>query len=64
MTGPDGNLWFTATSADKIGMINLKNNNTVTEFDIPTANSGPTGIVTGPDGNSVVHRRRLPTRSG
>jgi virginiamycin B lyase len=47
--GPDGNLWFTETSANKIGRITTAG--MITEFTIPTANSQPNGITTGPDGN-------------
>ena len=48
--GPDGNLWFTEPGANKIGMIN-PTTDAITEFPIPTANSGPAGITAGPDGN-------------
>jgi streptogramin lyase len=48
--GPDGNLWFTETQANKIGSIN-PTTHAVDEFPIPTANSGAFGITTGPDGN-------------
>ncbi len=47
--GPDGNLWFTETGANKIGRITTAG--VITEFPIPTANSQPNGITTGPDGN-------------
>lgn len=47
--GPDGNMWFTERSANKIGRITPAG--VVTEFDIPTANSNPWGITAGPDGN-------------
>jgi virginiamycin B lyase len=47
--GPDGNLWFTEWSGNKIGRITPSG--TVTEFTIPTAASSPNGIVAGPDGN-------------
>lgn len=46
--GPDGNIWFTEDSANKIGKITTAG--TITEFSIPTANSGPWGITAGPDG--------------
>jgi streptogramin lyase len=50
--GPDGNLWFTETNANKIGMINPNEpTHTITEFPIPTTNLVTTGIATGPDGN-------------
>jgi streptogramin lyase len=56
--GPDGNLWFTeyslaknaVYSASKIGVIN-PTTHAISEFATPTTNSGPTGIVAGPDGN-------------
>ena len=37
--GPDGNLWFTENSANKIGRITTAG--VITEFPIPTAGSGP-----------------------
>jgi len=48
-TGPDGNLWFTELSGNKVGKITTSG--AITEFSIPTAASGPTYITTGPDGN-------------
>ena len=48
-TGPDGNLWFTETNADKIGRITPSG--VITEFGGLTANSRPYGITTGSDGN-------------
>src|SRR5450432_1506095 len=48
-TGPDGNLWFTEYTGNKIGKITPSG--VITEYPIPTANSSPYGIVTGPDGN-------------
>ena len=48
--GPDGNLWFTETNANKIGKISPATG-VVTEFNIPTANAGPHGITYSPDGN-------------
>ena len=47
--GPDGNLWFTETSGNKIGRISPSG--TITEFPVPTAKSGPAGSRAGPDGN-------------
>ena len=47
--GPDGNLWFTERSANKIGRITPSG--VFTEFTIPTPNSAPEGITTGPDGD-------------
>src|ERR1700724_466959 len=46
--GPDGNLWFTESSANKIGRISTAG--TFTEFSVPTASSSPRGIAVGPDG--------------
>ncbi|HTW98334.1 MAG TPA: hypothetical protein VMD59_06120, partial [Acidimicrobiales bacterium] len=39
VTGPDGNLWFTEGSGDKIGQITTSG--TVTEWAIPTAGADP-----------------------
>lgn len=48
--GPDGNLWFTETSGNRIGRVTTAG--VVTEFsDGITANAGPYGIVAGTDGN-------------
>jgi streptogramin lyase len=47
--GPDGNVWFTEFSADKIAKITPSG--TFTEYPIPTANSQPQGIAAGSDGN-------------
>jgi hypothetical protein len=57
--GPDGNLWFTEVqistlapfnaSGGKIGRITPAG--VITEFPIPTADSRPTGITSGADGN-------------
>ena len=47
--GPDGNLWFTEYSGNKIGRITTAG--AITEFTIPTAASSPVGITAGPDGN-------------
>jgi streptogramin lyase len=57
--GPDGNVWFTeiqistlapySRSGGKIGRITPTG--AITEFSIPTADSRPSGITTGPDGN-------------
>jgi virginiamycin B lyase len=46
--GPDGALWFTECSSNKIGRLTTAG--VLTEFSIPTAASGPRGIVAGPDG--------------
>ncbi len=57
-SGRDGNLWFTERGAvglapSPVGMIGMINPTThvINEFPIPTADSGPQGITTGPDGN-------------
>jgi streptogramin lyase len=48
--GPDGNLWFTEFSGNKVGKITP--DGSVTEYGpLPTANSSPRGITAGPDGN-------------
>jgi len=48
-TGADGNLWLVEPGANKIGRVTTRGE--LTEFDIPTADSSPSGIVRGPDGN-------------
>jgi virginiamycin B lyase len=47
--GPDGALWFTEGSGNKIGQVTTGGN--VSEVAIPTLNSLPFGIVTGADGH-------------
>jgi virginiamycin B lyase len=47
-TGPDGALWFTENTANKIGRITT--DGIINEYPVPTASSGPWGIVAGPDG--------------
>ena len=57
--GPDGNLWFTQyhdgtptnqpNSKSEIGRLTLTGK--LTNFPLPRATSGPTDIVSGPDGN-------------
>jgi virginiamycin B lyase len=49
VAGPDGNMWFTEATVNKIGMITPSGN--VTEFLIPTKDSSPSCIAAGPDGN-------------
>src|SRR5438093_628469 len=46
--GPDGDLWFTELTNNKIGRISPTG--TLTEFLLPTASSSPGGITAGPDG--------------
>src|SRR5206468_968423 len=48
-SGPDGNLWFTESDANKIGRITTSG--TIAEFAIPTPDSQPWAITAGPDGN-------------
>jgi streptogramin lyase len=47
--GPDGNLWFTESLANKIGRITPAG--VITEFALPTPNAFPAGIAAGVDGN-------------
>src|SRR6266568_168649 len=47
--GPDGNLWFTEYTGNKIGRITPAG--VVTEFRIHTSVTEPFGITAGPDGN-------------
>jgi len=46
--GPDGTLWFTEGSANKIGRITTAG--VITEYLLPAAVGGPGGITAGPDG--------------
>jgi streptogramin lyase len=48
--GPDGALWFTE-SLGQWGLGRITTSGVITEFRVPTANSGPNGITLGPDGN-------------
>jgi streptogramin lyase len=58
VAGPDGALWFTETDANQIGRLDPTQLRTctvtptdcITEFPIPTADSGPGAITVGPDG--------------
>lgn len=43
------NVWFTALAANKIGKLNAASGD-ITEYDIPTANSEPTGITVSANG--------------
>jgi hypothetical protein len=47
--GPDGNLWFTEASGNRIGRITPLG--VITEFPVPTTFSDLSGITAGPDGN-------------
>jgi virginiamycin B lyase len=46
--GPDGALWFTESTGNKIGRIDVAG--AISEFSIPTPNSRPVEIALGPDG--------------
>src|SRR5262247_3506696 len=46
-TGPDGNIWFTESSANKIAKITPAG--TITEYTVPTSSSVPYDIVAGSD---------------
>jgi streptogramin lyase len=46
---PDGNLWFTESTAAKIGQITLRG--AITEFSLPTADRRANDITAGPGGN-------------
>jgi virginiamycin B lyase len=46
--GPDGNVWFTESSADQLGRITMTG--AVTEFPVRTPNSSPGDITSGPGG--------------
>lgn len=48
VAGPDGNVWFTQGTSDRIGRITK--DMVYTSFPLPTAGSTPQGICVGPDG--------------
>lgn len=48
--GPDGNIWFTEFSGNKIGILVLSSHQII-ELSVPTTSSGPWGIALGPDGH-------------
>lgn len=48
-SGPDGNLWFTEVTGNKIGKITTSG--TITTYSVLTSESAPFGITAGPDGN-------------
>lgn len=48
-SGPDGTVWFTELTSNKIGR--LSPDGSMTEFPIPTPNASLEGIAVGPDGN-------------
>ncbi len=45
--GPDGALWFTENTGNKIGRITTAG--AITEYAVPTSNGQPTGITAGPE---------------
>ena len=47
--GADGNIWFGEFGGGKIGRITPQG--VITEFPIPTPDSGPRALAAGPDGN-------------
>ncbi|HEX7251896.1 MAG TPA: Virginiamycin B lyase, partial [Thermoanaerobaculia bacterium] len=47
--GPDGNIWLTDFTGNKIGRLTPAG--VYTAFSVPTANAGPRFITNGPDGN-------------
>ena len=47
--GADGNIWFGEFAGGKIGRITPQG--VITEFPIPTPDSGPRALAAGPDGN-------------
>jgi streptogramin lyase len=52
VSGPDGNLWFTERTGNKIGRIDPRATAAgITEFALPGVNSQPYDLVVGPDGN-------------
>lgn len=51
-SGPDGNMWFVETGANKIGRITM--NGVITEFPISTAGTQPESITRGPGGTNSL----------
>ena len=47
--GADGNMWFCAKKANKIGRIAVDGE--ITLFPLPTPDAGPDGTLVDPDGN-------------
>lgn len=47
--GPDGSVWFTELTGNRIGRITY--HGAITEFALPRSGSSPVDIVAGPDGN-------------
>jgi virginiamycin B lyase len=69
VAGPDGALWFTEIERDAIGRITTAGS--ITEFPLPTPDSGPLAITAGSDGalwfadnNAAVNRIGRITTSG
>jgi streptogramin lyase len=54
--GPDGNLWFTESNANRIGRITP--DGVITEFRLGTGDKQPYGIVAGADGNLWFTERK------
>src|SRR5262249_37058930 len=48
--GPDGNIWFTETNSNKIGLVNITTH-AVSEFAIPSSGGHPVYITGASDGN-------------
>jgi hypothetical protein len=48
--GPDGNVWFCESGADRIGRLSTRDYTTA-EFPLPHCDSVPIGIIAGADGN-------------
>ena len=46
--GPDGKLWFAEAGGDRI--VRREGDGSMSEFPVPTPNSGPAFMATGPDG--------------
>src|SRR4051812_41437306 len=47
--GPDGKLWFTEKTANKIGRVTPGNPPVIDEFDLPAGFTTPFNITVGPD---------------
>jgi len=46
--GPDGKMWFTDGTGDKVGSISM--GGVISEYKLPSRAAGPLGITSGPDG--------------
>jgi streptogramin lyase len=60
--GPDNNLWFCEYGSNKIGKYTISGNPTLTEYIIPTANSGPVEICS--DGTNLWFTEYLGNKIG